>query len=78
MAEPEGLVESEPILLSIPKAAREVGVGYETMLRWVESGRAPSVVVGTRRKVNIGLLRERLAQEATKPAAVHRRGRGDD
>lgn len=44
---------NSPVLLSLPQAARELGVCESTVRRWIKGGVLPALVVGPGRRYRV-------------------------
>ncbi len=65
--------------LTLDKVAEELGVHYQTVYRWVRSGRLPALKVGGRyvvAKADVGAMRKRRATTVRPPAPGPRRLEG--
>jgi excisionase family DNA binding protein len=64
-----------PQLISIPAAARALGVSVATVRRHARNGSLPSVRVGARLLVDLAALRPTSPEEVARLAALAQQGR---
>ncbi len=59
------MTQNERIGLTVPEAAKQIGIGPALAWRLVKSGEMPSIKLGSRRIVPVDKLREWMNRSAT-------------